>query len=119
DTQIQYRYKLNASNISQEIDASEMYTYIRGYGDYEEGTEDLEHNAGLIREYTSPLANLIGIREAPPIKDGRITDVGTMDEALKKVVDESLKISVQANIHDLTKQGYPVGQAELGDRVFL
>lgn len=120
DTQFQYRYKLNASNIVQEIDAAEMYTYARGYGDYEEGgNEDAENNAGLIQEYTSPLANVIGIREAPPIKNGKITTTETMDEQLKTLVDESLKISVSADIHDLRRQGYPLAQPQLGDRTFL
>ncbi|GGJ85917.1 hypothetical protein GCM10007063_05470 [Lentibacillus kapialis] len=120
DTQFQYRYKLNASNIVQEIDAAEMYTYAKGYGDYEEGgNEDAENNAGLIREYTSPLADIIGIREAPPIKNGSITTVETMDEQLQILVDESLKISVSADIHDLRKQGYALAQPQLGDRTFL
>lgn len=42
-----------------------------------------------------------------------------MDEALKRLVDESLKISVSADIHLLRKQGYAFAQPELGDRVFL
>src|SRR5690625_29550 len=124
DTQFQYRHRLNASNIVQENDATAMWTYAKGYGDYEEGDEEGGggwENANLIREYTSPLANIpqIGIRHAPPIKDGRISDKATMDKALKELVDESLKISVTADIHDLRRQGYPLAQPELGDRVFL
>jgi Prophage endopeptidase tail len=122
DTQIMYRYRLNASNISQEFDANAYYTYAKGYGDYEDGEVDEGggwQNAKLIREYTSPLAAIVGIREAPPVKDGRITKVETMDERLKTLVDESLLISVSADVHDLRKQGYPVGQPQLGDRVFL
>ncbi|MGR5983849.1 tail fiber domain-containing protein [Bacillus cereus] len=34
-------------------------------------------------------------------------------------MNESLKISVTADIHDLTKQKYPIAQSGLGDRVFL
>ncbi|WP_077325800.1 phage tail protein [Virgibacillus siamensis] len=120
DTQFQYRYRLNASNIQQEIDANEYWTYAKGYGDYDEGgNEGAENNAGLIREYTSPLADVIGIREAPPIKNGNITTTATMDEQLEILVDESLKISVSADIHDLRKQGYALAQPELGDRTFL
>jgi len=120
DTQFQYRYRLNATNIVQENDATAYYTYARGYGDYGdgEGGEDWQ-NAKLIREYTSPVAGILGIREAPPIKNGNITTVETMDEQLKTLVDESLKISVSATIHDLRKQGYALAQPELGDRVFL
>lgn len=120
DTQFQYRYRLNASNIVQENDATAYYTYAKGYGDYGdgEGGEDWQ-DAKLIREYTSPIASILGIREAPPIKNGNITTVETMDEQLKTLVDESLKISVSATIHDLRKQGYALAQPELGDRVFL
>lgn len=120
DTQFQYRYRLNASNIAQENDATAYYTYARGYGDYGdgEGGEDWQ-DAKLIREYTSPIASILGIREAPPIKNGNITTVETMDEQLKTLVDESLKISVSATIHDLRKQGYALAQPQLGDRVFL
>src|SRR5690625_5549103 len=42
-----------------------------------------------------------------------------MDEQLKTLVDESIKISVSATIHDLRKQGYELAHPELGDRVFL
>lgn len=118
DTSIMYRHKLNASNIVQEIDASGFWTYAKGFGNFAEGEES---SAKLIREYTSPLAQVpgIGIRHAPPIYNGNITTNETMDAQLKNLVDESLKISVSADLHDLTKQGYPIAQAELGDRIFL
>lgn len=120
DTQFMYRYRLNASNIEQENDASAMWTYAKGYGDYGdgEGGEDWK-DAKLIREYTSPLSSILGIRHAPPIHNGNIKVASFMDEQLKTLVDESLKISVSADIHDLRKQGYPIAQAEVGDRVFL
>jgi hypothetical protein len=120
DTDFMYRYRLNASNIVQEIDADEYWTFARGYGDYGdgEGGEDWR-DAKLIREYTSPLASILGIRHAPPIKNGNIKDPAFMDAQLKTLVDESLKISVSATIHDLRKQGYPYAQSQLGDRVFL
>lgn len=120
DTNIMYHHKLNASNIIEEVDASSMWTYARGYGDYEDSEEDGGwEQAKLVREYTSPLAALLGVRHAPPIKDGRVKSASAMDKSLKTLVDESLKVSVSADIHDLRKQGYPVAQSELGDRVFL
>ncbi len=121
DTSHRYEHRLNASNIVQEIDANEFWTYAKGYGDYGdgEGGEDWQ-NAKVIREYTSPLAQIpaIGIREAPPIKNGNYK-ADFMDSQLKILVDESLKISVSADIHDLRKQNYPIAQTNLGDRVFL
>ena len=120
DLQTMYAHRLNASNITLEHDASALWTYAKGFGDYGdgEGSEDWQ-DAKLVREYTSPLAKIIGIRHAPPLKNGNITTVATMDEQLKTLVDESLKISVTADIHDLRKQGYPIGQPEVGDRVYL
>ncbi|PHE94674.1 peptidase S74 [Bacillus wiedmannii] len=119
DLNVMYRHRLNASNIVQEVDASGFWTYAKGYGDFTE--EDGWQGAKLIREYTSPLASIpgIGVRHAPPLKDGRIKLSATMDSGLKKIVNESLKISVTADIHDLTKQKYPIAQSGLGDRVFL
>ncbi|USK99901.1 phage tail protein [Bacillus tropicus] len=119
DLNVMYRHRLNASNIVQETDASGFWTYAKGYGDYTD--EDGWQGAKLIREYTSPLASIpgIGVRHAPPLKDGRIKITATMDSKLKTIVDESLKISVTADIHDLTKQKYPIAQSGLGDRVFL
>lgn len=119
DTSIMYRHRLNASNIVQEIDANELWTYARGYGDYEDGEDNGWETAKLEREYTSPLADVIGIRHAPPIKDGRVKNASEMDKSLKALVDESLKVSVSADIHDLRKQGYPIAQSKAGDRVFL
>lgn len=119
DLNVMYRHRLNASNIVQEVDASGFWTYAKGYGDFTE--EDGWQGAKLIREYTSPLASIpgIGVRHAPPLKDGRIKISATMDSGLKTIVNESLKISVTADIHDLTKQKYPIAQSGLGDRVFL
>src|SRR5690625_3820864 len=119
DTSIMYRHRLNASNISQEIDASELWTYAKGYADYEDSEDGGWENARLEREYKSQLAQIIGIRHAPPIKDGRIKHKDVLDKQLKTLVEESLKISVTAGIHDLTKQGYPIAQAKNGDRVFV
>ncbi|MDQ7234122.1 phage tail protein [Bacillus pacificus] len=119
DLNVMYRHRLNASNIVQEVDASGFWTYAKGYGDFTE--EDGWQGAKLIREYISPLASIpgIGVRHAPPLKDGRIKLSATMDSGLKTIVNESLKISVTADIHDLTKQKYPIAQSGLGDRVFL
>ena len=117
----EYRYKVNTQNIEKEVDASEMWTYARGYGNYSDDDSDTDvvEKAKLKREYTSPLAKIIGIREAPPIRDGRVTITSTMDESLKKLVEESVKISFTADIYDMSQQGYDYQHAVLGDRVFL
>lgn len=150
DANFEYRHKVNTQDISKEVDASEMYTYMRGYGDYrEEGGEeetttettnsetssgyqktsvkviendnedDVTKKAKLKREYTSPLAAIIGIREGPPIMNANITKQETMDKQLKEAVESSVNISFTADIYDMSRHGYRFQHAELGDRVFL
>ncbi|MCH4432238.1 phage tail spike protein [Staphylococcus haemolyticus] len=134
DTNFEYRHKINASEIEQSSDASELYTYARGYGNYEdEGTSDNKaevvdttdtdkpviERAKLKREYTSPLAKILGKLHAPPIMDGRIKLKDTMDKKLKELVDSSVVLSFTAKIADMHDKGYDYQNAELGDRVFL
>ncbi|MDW4413000.1 phage tail protein [Staphylococcus saprophyticus] len=122
DANFEYRYKVNAQDISKEVDASEMWTHAKGYGNYSDDDEntDVIDKAKLKREYTSPLEKVIGMRrEAPPIRDGRITNQSTMDANLKKTVDESMQISFTADIYDMSQQGYDYQHAVVGDRVFL
>ncbi|MDW3928257.1 phage tail spike protein [Staphylococcus saprophyticus] len=122
DANFEYRYKVNTQDISKEVDASEMWTHAKGYGNYSDDDEntDVIDKAKLKREYTSPLEKVIGMRrEAPPIRDGRITNQSTMDANLKKTVDESMQISFTADIYDMSQKGYDYQHAVLGDRVFL
>lgn len=122
DANFEYRYQLNASNIEKDIDASALYTYIKGYGDYDDQESEIpvEEKANLIPEpYVSPLAEILGVREAPPIKDGRITHESTMLEAMQKVVDESVQITFTADILNMAQQGYDYQHTMVGDRVFL
>ena len=150
DANFEYRHKVNTQDIEKEVDASEMYTYMRGYGHYrEEGgeeetttettnsetssgyrktdvkviendnEEDVTKKAKLKREYTSPLAAIIGIREGPPIMNANITKQDTMDKKLREAVESSVNISFTADIYDMSRHGYRFQYAELGDRVFL
>ncbi|MEB5792906.1 phage tail protein [Staphylococcus hominis] len=150
DANFEYRHKVNTQDIEKEVDASEMYTYMIGYGDYREdggeettttettnsetssgyqktsvkviendNEEDVTKKAKLKREYTSPLAAIIGIREGPPIMNANITKQETMDKQLKEAVESSVHISFTADIYDMSRHGYRFQHAELGDRVFL
>ena len=118
DTNFQYRYKLNASNVSKSIDASNYFTHIKGFGNFEEGSENYSSDAKLKREYTSPLASVLGKYEGKPIVDGRIKDTATMDSNLKRAVEESLEISIEGNLHDV-RSIYAEAVPTIGDRVFL
>lgn len=119
DTNFMYKYKLNASNVSRSTDASAMFTHVKGFGNFEEGEEDYFNNAELKREFTSPLASLLGKWEGKPIVDGRITQSSTLDEAMQKAVEDSLEISVEGTLHDIRQMGYDIAVPTKGDRVWL
>ncbi|MGW7930590.1 phage tail spike protein [Staphylococcus xylosus] len=121
DTNFEYRYKLNATNLSKEIEASDMSTYIVGFGNYEDGEENVIDNAKLKRDYTSPLSKIpgIGLRHAEPVKDGRIKHEAVLDNKLRNIVDNSVNISFSADIYDMSEHGYNYQNANVGDRVFL
>src|SRR5699024_7295590 len=121
DANFEYRYKVNAQDITKEVEASEMWTHAKGFGNYSDDDSDVDviDKAKLKREYTSPLADIIGVREAPPIRDGLVTKQAIMDANLKKIVDESVQISFTADIYDMSQQGYNYQHAVIGDRVFI
>ena len=118
DTQFMYKYKLNASNVSSTTDASEYFTHIKGFGNFEEGEEDYFKNAKLKREYTHPLADVVGKWEGPPIVDGRVTQTSTLDEAMAQAVEESLAVTIEGTLHDVRKI-YDIAVPVKGDRVWL
>src|SRR5699024_5386052 len=118
DTNFMYKYKLNASNVSSTTDASEYFTHIKGFGNFEEGEEDYFKNAKLKREYTHPLASVVGKWEGPPIVDGRVTQTSTLDEAMAQAVEESLAVTIEGTLHDVRKI-YDIAVPVKGDRVWL
>ena len=118
DTNFIYKYKLNASNVSSTTDASEYFTHIKGFGNFEEGEEDYFNNAKLKREYTHPLADIVGKWEGSPIVDGRVTQTSTLDEAMAQAVEESLAVTIEGTLHDVRKI-YDIAVPVKGDRVWL
>ena len=118
DTNFMYKYKLNASNVSSTTDATEYFTHIKGFGDFEEGEEDYFNNAKLKREYTHPLASVVGKWEGSPIVDGRVTQASTLDEAMAQAVEESLAVTIEGTLHDVRKI-YDIAVPVKGDRVWL
>ena len=118
DTNFLYKYKLNASNVSSTTDATEYFTHIKGFGNFEEGEEDYFNNAKLKREYTHPLADVVGKWEGSPIVDGRITQTSTLDEAMAQAVEDSLAVTIEGTLHDVRKI-YDIAVPVKGDRVWL
>ena len=119
DTNFMYKYKLNASNVSRSTDASAMFTHIKGFGNFDEGEEDYFNKAKLKREFTSPLADIVGKWEGAPIVDGRMKQQSTLDEAMQKAVEDSLEITVEGTLHDIRQMGYDIAVPTKGDRVWL
>ena len=118
DTNYMYKYKLNASNVSSTTDATEYFTHIKGFGNFEEGEEDYFNNAKLKREYTHPLADVVGKWEGPPIVDGRVTQSSALDETMAQAVEESLTVTIEGTLHDVRKI-YDIAVPVKGDRVWL
>src|SRR5699024_6045161 len=60
-----------------------------------------------------------GYIEGPAIRDGSYKHKDALTEAVKKQVENSVKISTTVTAIDLTNNGYPEMQFEEGDRVWL
>lgn len=110
--------KLNANNVKIETDATEFYTYVKGFGDFEDDAGYT--SANLTMEYPagaeSPMIDLFGIREADPVMDGRISKRSTMQRYMQDRVDPSLKFSIEFDFVSLMEQ-YPYAQPEIYDIV--
>ena len=118
DTNFMYKYKLNASNVSSTTDASDYHTYVRGFGDYDEGEEDYLNNAKLSGEYLSPLASVVGKWEGPPVKKGSFKVESALEKAMMEQVESSLAVTIEGTLHDVRKI-YDITVPVKGDRVWL
>ncbi|PTK22535.1 SGNH/GDSL hydrolase family protein [Staphylococcus hominis] len=105
---------VNANNIKIQEDASKCYTYIKGYGGFDE--QQTYNEASLQYEYTHPLADLIGKRHAPPVVDGRMTKEKTLKKAMELTLAESLKTSITLDFVSLRKH-FPEAVPKIGDIV--
>lgn len=88
--------KINANNVQLEEDASERFTYIKGFGDFEDEKES--YMEGVLQlTYVHPVAKVIGEIHAPPVIDGRIKHEDKLKEKKEKVINDSVKISVSTD----------------------
>ncbi|OXS69831.1 phage tail protein [Priestia filamentosa] len=107
DTDFQYRHKFNLKDINVETNATDFATYIEGFG-----------ADGLRATYTSPLAEIYGIKHAPPVRDERYTIHNSLYNRLKQEVDNSLQLSINLDVSSLRQQGLEEPIQE-GDRIFV
>lgn len=92
---------VNANNVKIQEDASKCYTYIKGFGGFDD--QQTYNEASLQYEYTHPLADLVGKRHAPPVIDGRMTKPDTLKKAMELVIEDSLKVSITLDFVALQK----------------
>lgn len=106
--------EVNANSISIEEDSTELFTYIRGYGDYNENEKFQE--AGLQLEFTHPLASILGKLHAPIIADGKIKDEKLLRSKMEDFIDNSLKVSITVDFVVLSRKFKGV-KPKIGDLV--
>lgn len=105
---------VNADNVKIQEDASKCYTFIKGYGDFD-GQQTFAE-AGLQIEFTHPLAQLIGKREAPPLVDGRIKKEESLKKAMELVIKKSVAASISLDFVAL-REHFPEANPRIGDVV--
>ena len=114
DTDFQFRYKHNIKTLSISVKTDNLFTYIRGYG---KRNDDGTYAATA--EYTSPMADIYGIRHADPIYDERFTNSNSLLEYIKTQLQDTPEVSITIEFVDLSKAGYPYSSPRLGDRLYL
>lgn len=108
--------KINANNVQLEEDASERFTYIKGFGDFEDEKES--YMEGVLQlTYVHPVAKVIGEIHAPPVIDGRIKHEDKLKEKMEKVINDSVKISVSTDFIHL--ESYKEAKPMPGDITVL
>src|SRR5699024_3945109 len=91
---------LNIQDVSIEGDAIGLHTGAKGFGDKDESKEDADYE--LETKYESPLIKKYGYIEGPAIRDGKYKKETELKEAIKKQVENSVKISTTVTAIDLT-----------------
>lgn len=115
--EVKYRIdtKINANNVQLEEDASERFTYIKGFGDFDENESYMD---GVLQiTYVHPVAKVIGEIHAPPVIDGRIKHEDKLKEKMEKVINDSVKISVSTDFIHL--ESYKEAKPMPGDITVL
>ncbi len=98
-----------------EEDASERFTYIKGFGDFDENESYMD---GVLQiTYVHPVAKVIGEIHAPPVIDGRIKHEDKLKEKMEKVINDSVKISVSTDFIHL--ESYKEAKPMPGDITVL
>ncbi|MGO4887059.1 phage tail spike protein [Anaerobacillus sp. MEB173] len=103
----QFRYKHNLKAINKTIETRNLTTKIRGYW-----------QGGFVN-FTSPMADIYGIRHAEPIRDDNISDEATMLQILERSINDKPEISFTIDFVELQEAGYPFDSPMVGDDIIL
>ncbi|WP_078548633.1 phage tail protein [Litchfieldia alkalitelluris] len=114
ETDFQFRYKHNIKTFSKTIDTSGLSTYIKGYG-----KQNDDGTYAATAEYTSPMADVYGVRHAKPVYDERFTNSSTLLDYIKSQLNDTPHVSITVDFADLSKAGYPFPAPGLGDCGYL
>ncbi|WP_226568136.1 phage tail protein [Bacillus stratosphericus] len=114
DTDYQIRHKFNSRDEQAEVDTSSLKTYIRGYGKQNDKTKAY----AVELEYTSPLAEIYGIKHAAPIRDDAYTDKNAdeLELRLQEELTDTIELSLTLTYTELRYFG--VQDIRKGDYVW-
>ncbi|MGM0904272.1 MAG: phage tail protein [Bacillota bacterium] len=114
ETDFQFRYRHNIKTFAKTVKTDGLSTFIRGYGkENEDGTY------AAATTYTSPMADIYGIRHAKPIRDDRFTDNASLLDYIKSQIQDTPEVSITIDFADMRKAGYPYDVPGFGDIVYL
>lgn len=122
DSDFQFRYGYNVKNASVKQSTYGFTTYVKGFGQPIKDSEGNETGQYVVEgEYYSPLASIpgIGIIEADPVYDERVTDQATLNAMMQAAVQDNPIETIELDFVDLRAAGYPYDVPNLGDRVFV
>jgi phage minor structural protein len=115
DAGVQIRFGYNIKAIDEQIDSSNLSTYIKGYGKKDEETGLYLAEA----EYTSPNASIYGIKNADPVYDERFTDSASLQTELQTRIIDTPEVSLVLDFLEMRKAGFPFNSAGSGDTVYV
>ena len=114
-TSKQARYKHNIITIEGGLNSTNLATYIRGVGARDEETGEPLVEA----EYTSPLAEIYGIKHAEPVEDERFYHEESLLEYIKSKLHDTIDISYTIEYDEFVKALDDDTDVELGDSIYL
>lgn len=110
----QIRHQYNVKDAVKEMDTSNFFTHIEGFGAIDEKTGKYIARTS----YTSPLATELGIyREAPPVRDETYRHNDSLYARLVRELNDKLNVSIQLTATELAEMN--LQDIRKGDWIFV